>query len=610
MGALRLGVVLVELLHLSRCRVVLGLGDLPDREVQRNVLEFHDLSRAFVLRDQVENVVHRSEQTAGQFLVTLKAAETLHAYFRRLPVANVRRLVARRAANAQNDQVFAVLFLQHRAQVAPEVRVELRVVLVLLRGARDVEHHRDQLVFFVPEAENIQVRVGHPLDGAEVRPVGFAVHDGGPVLVNGAAIVRDVHVAQTETVTGGDAGLPRLLNGRNNARDGEVTELGVLHVVALGRRVRRVAVEGRAVVRVRDGHDDVLGVHVRKRFLKGFTQREVEVRADPDRVKSDENHRRAAAFLNQVEKQDVRLHRRVGPFRNARVVLARQRDRPVRSNIDRNRADVETVGLFRESVWLRVLQELEALFHVLRRIVRVGIVLDPDEDRRAGDPLKRVKHQPDVPHAGSQRNVLPVRVGVVEVKADGVLAEDLDPVRRSQAGTEPVPRVVERADVFQVAALIRDQDRVPRVRRGLPTVAVQTDDHAVLAGDFIEHREQFRLRLAHETLDPEGFGAFENAAAFRLIIREGAVIKRAERDLFRGEEVPDLLQVRVGKFGRVQNAINSAADGLEVEPVKVWNSEIGDFFNGFKEREFPVRVRGNGDFNVTRLHEIPRPQKQ
>lgn len=126
----------------------------------------------------------------------VQLSQARHPVVGRLPVTEMRRLVARRSAKPHDRDVLAVFLLEHFAGRAPVVGGKQAIAFHLLRRAGNVDDDRQQFVAGVPEEHRVDVMILHPFDGAEIGDAGRPVHDGRAIGVDGPAVVGDNGMAQ------------------------------------------------------------------------------------------------------------------------------------------------------------------------------------------------------------------------------------------------------------------------------------------------------------------------------------------------------------------------------------------------------------------------------
>jgi hypothetical protein len=96
----------------------------------------------------------------------------------------------------QDPQVVAVAGAELRPHLVPEVGVDRREVLHLLRRAGDVDRRGQELPVAVPEEQHLDAVVFAGFEVAEVRRIGAAVHLRMPIGVDGAPVLRHDGVSQ------------------------------------------------------------------------------------------------------------------------------------------------------------------------------------------------------------------------------------------------------------------------------------------------------------------------------------------------------------------------------------------------------------------------------
>ena len=147
------------------------------------------------------------------------------------------------------------------AHLVPEVGVDGRAVLHLLRRAGDVDRRGQELPVAVPEEQHLDAVVLVAFDVAEVRPVRAAVHLRVPVGVDGATVLGHDGVPQAPADPARRPGLPGLHRRLGHAVDQERDVFGRLHDPVGGELIVPF-LHHRRGVGVRGAEDELVDVEV------------------------------------------------------------------------------------------------------------------------------------------------------------------------------------------------------------------------------------------------------------------------------------------------------------------------------------------------------------
>ena len=224
--------------------------------------------------------------------------------------------------------------------LVPEVGVDGRPALHLLRRAGDVDRRGHQLLVPVPEEQHLDAVVLVPLDPPECGLVRRAVHLGVAVGVDRAAVLRHHRMPEPPADEPRLAALPGSRGDPGDAFDQERAILGRLHHPFAGDLVEPVLHVG-CRMRVRGVEDELPRVEPGNPFLEPPADRLEDPVADRHQVARDQDglvdH---LVALPRLERQGRRRHRAFHLPGDSRVHLPRERDRSIGRDADRRPADV------------------------------------------------------------------------------------------------------------------------------------------------------------------------------------------------------------------------------------------------------------------------------
>ena len=301
---------------------------------------------AFFRFDHRIDLVDRRDNLAGNLVEIIFPAQARHPVDRLIAVAHVRGEISRRAAETGDHDIGPVLGLKRLSNRVPVIGVDHRQPLDLLRRAARIDDHRQKLPFAVPEETAADIVIFHPLDLAEVRPVGRAVHHGLAVFVNAAAVKRDHGVPQTVGELAADAPFPRPLNRRGDAVGQEPRRLGIHHHLArvdpFGKGIRPNARSDRGVGMGR-GHEEIIfGVEFREDLGQLRDDRRAGIEANGAQIDRNENDLAERLLpVARLQGDHVGGDRRGGLAGDAGTELSLQKNRTVGGDVGRGGADVQ-----------------------------------------------------------------------------------------------------------------------------------------------------------------------------------------------------------------------------------------------------------------------------